>query len=135
MSGVSLFDAGIIRDLKKTVDEAMQDTCVLYHPTLVETDYGGSSGTAVAYGTVSCHVARAALVTPEFRTNAEQEHPDANWMVLLPRGQAIEDHDIITWSNAYGGGTVAVVERLPRTFELTRRAFCRNYYGGTAVLS
>lgn len=115
-----------ITEIAKTFESAAVDTCILYRYTDVEADYGGYTGTAIPYGTVSCHVSRGALVTPEYRTTAEQAAPDTLWTVLVPRGTDINDHDLITWSNSYGGGTVQVVESLPRTWEVVRRAFCRN---------
>ena len=123
---MALLGTAEINLLASTAESAMVDTCVIYRYAEVEAAYGGFAGTATAAGTVACHVARASLVTPELRINAEQAAPDTNWMILMPRGTDVRDHDVITWSNSYGGGTAAVVERLPRTWEVTRRAFCRN---------
>lgn len=123
---MALLGTSEINLLVSTAESAMVDTCVIYRYQNVEAPFGGRQGTAIAAGTVICHVGRASLVTPELRINAEQSSPDTNWMILMPRGTDVRDSDIITWSNTYGGGTVRVVERLPRTWEITRRAFCRN---------
>lgn len=123
---MALLGSAEINLLISTAESAMVDTCTIYRYANVETAYSGMTGTATAAGTVICHVSRASLVTPELRINAEQGAPDTNWMVLMPRGTDVRDHDIITWTNDYGGGTVRVVERLPRTWEITKRAFCRN---------
>lgn len=122
----------MIYELHRTLRQAQGSTCTIYtnnygiSPGAASDGFGGQRITAIPrLFDIPVYVARAALVTPELRINADQIAPDISWLALLPPHTELYDHDIIVWGDEKAGGIIQVVSVLPATYETVRRAYCR----------
>lgn len=128
MPKYQLIPPRMIADLQRTASHAYDATCYIYTDVHVSDGFGGQKSHAVHRLTVPCNVSRAALVTPEFRTNADQIAPDISWLAMTPADTPLYDHDHIVWGDdeVEQIGVIQVVAVIPSTLEIVRRAYCRN---------